>query len=54
MRRSKSSSAKPAPGAVERRKVPDRRGGVDRRELPPRPEGRRMTGGRRKGDPRDP
>jgi hypothetical protein len=31
----------------------DRRSGVDRRVFPPRPEGRRMGGGRREGDPLD-
>jgi hypothetical protein len=31
----------------------DRRSGVDRREFPPRPEGRRSSGGRRPADPVD-
>jgi hypothetical protein len=37
----------------ERRKRPDRRKGDDRRFFPPRPEGRRTNGGRRRGDPKD-
>ncbi len=37
----------------DRRGADDRRRGQDRRELPPRPEGRRKTGGRRQGDPED-
>jgi hypothetical protein len=39
------------PRPKERRKIPDRRARDDRRGLPPRPEGRRHGGGRRKGDP---
>ena len=37
----------------ERRKGGDRRVAQDRRELPPRPEGRRKNGGRRTTDPKD-
>jgi hypothetical protein len=39
-------------GASERRSPLDRRTPEDRRVFPPRPEGRRMGGGRRAGDPR--
>ena len=38
-----------ASGAEERRDA-DRRLADDRREMPPRPEGRRRSGGRRTGD----
>jgi hypothetical protein len=41
------------PARKERRKTPDRRASEDRRALPPRPEGRRHGGGRRKTDPVD-
>jgi len=41
------------PKPQERRKRPDRRTGAERRELPPRPEGRRRGGGRRASDPKD-
>jgi hypothetical protein len=37
--------------AGERRSPLDRRDHQDRRVFPPRPEGRRMNGGRRAGDP---
>lgn len=37
--------------AAERRSPIDRRAREDRRVFPPRPEGRRMGGGRRAGDP---
>jgi hypothetical protein len=37
--------------AGERRSPLDRRSPEDRRVFPPRPEGRRMGGGRRAGDP---
>ena len=40
-------------GLIERRTHGDRRVGQDRRELPPRPEGRRRNGGRRASDPKD-
>jgi hypothetical protein len=36
---------------AEHRSPLDRRGPEDRRVFPPRPEGRRMGGGRRAGDP---
>ena len=39
---------RPAP---ERRSPIDRRAALDRRVFPPRPEGRRASGGRRAGDP---
>ena len=35
---------------IERRSPIPRRDATDRREFPPRPEGRRMGGGRRKTD----
>jgi hypothetical protein len=38
------------PGQVERRSPIARRAELDRREFPPRPEGRRTSGGRRSGD----
>ncbi|MBK6692622.1 MAG: hypothetical protein IPG50_10505 [Myxococcales bacterium] len=38
-----------APSGAAARQPKDRRSGVDRRVFP-RPEGRRVTGGRRKGD----
>ncbi|APR84492.1 Hypothetical protein A7982_09841 [Minicystis rosea] len=38
--------------ALDRRSPIDRRGLEDRRAFPPRPEGRRMGGGRRATDPR--
>lgn len=37
----------------ERRTRPGRRKGDDRRLFPPRPEGRRKNGGRRRDDPKD-
>ncbi len=37
---------------LERRAIPDRRQGADRRVLPPRPERRRHNLGRRQSDPR--
>ncbi|WP_437673670.1 hypothetical protein [Sorangium sp. So ce131] len=45
----------PAPGepAVERRSPIARRSPEDRRVFPPRPEGRRIGGGRRATDPRE-
>jgi hypothetical protein len=48
-------AARRAPAAEQDRRVPvtDRRATDDRREFPPRPEGRRMRGGRRATDPRD-
>jgi hypothetical protein len=43
-----------APKIVDRRSGVDRRGTeIDRREFPPRPEGRRHNGGRRKSDAPD-
>jgi hypothetical protein len=42
------------PKVVDRRSGDDRRGTeIDRREFPPRPEGRRRNGGRRSTDSRD-
>jgi hypothetical protein len=47
-----SASARPDIG--DRRVGPkNRRAKDDRRELPPRPEGRRVSGGRRVSDPND-
>jgi hypothetical protein len=48
-----SASARPDIGD-RRTGAGDRRASTDRRELPPRPEGRRATGGRREHDPREP
>jgi hypothetical protein len=50
-----SASARPdigdrRTGSTDRREGPDE----NRRQFPPRPEGRRATGGRRKDDPREP
>jgi hypothetical protein len=39
--------------ASEQRSPLDRRAAQDRRVFPPRPEGRRLAGGRRAGDPLD-
>ncbi len=48
------SATTPATTAAERRvRKADRRKEVDRRAFPPRAEGRRVVGGRRKGDPID-
>jgi hypothetical protein len=61
--RSTKRRVAPAPKKVGKRKagpaVAVRRSGTDRRDVAserrtfPRPEGRRMNGGRREGDPRD-
>lgn len=45
-------AATPVEGFVERRSPIDRRFDEDRRVFPPRPEGRRMSAGRRATDPR--
>lgn len=48
-----SADADLAAQSLERRAGPDRRAQVDRRAFPPRPEGRRLNGGRRAEDPRE-